>query len=259
MSKRQKFVLTSLSLAAGFIMIQLANISWRYQAIFALAILTVLAFIWNLWGGLSLKTRPTTILTLVLPLLFTTGIGLFYFLLPSTLFARLPVIIFFGLGVYALALTANIFTVAAIRTIQLARAAQAVSFVLTLITAFLLFDTTWSLRLPFYLNFPLVAIISFPLFLTGFWTVLLEEKPSMALLQLTGIATLCLTELGIVLSFWPASVAVISLCLTTAIYVILGLGQAQLAGKLFTRTIREHLFFGGLFLLIMILTTSWRG
>ncbi len=260
MSKRQKFVISSLGLSAGFLGIQLAtDLAWRYEAIAGLAVLAILAFVWSLWGGLSLKDRPATLLTLILPGMFTAGVGLFYFLLPSYLLARLPVVIFFGLGVYALALTANIFTVAAIRTIQLARAAQAVNFVLSLITAFLLFDTIWSFRLPAYFNFLLVAFVSFPLLLHGFWSIQLEESLPSSVVQLAAFSAVALAELAIILSFWPASVVIVSLCLTTVIYVILGLGQAKLAGRLFVKTVKEHLFFGGLFLLIMFFTTNWRG
>ena len=42
----------------------------------------------------------------------------------------------FGIGQYTLLLTANIFSVAAIRTIALFRAAVAVGFVMTLLTGF---------------------------------------------------------------------------------------------------------------------------
>jgi hypothetical protein len=76
---------------------------------------------------------------LTLPPLYTAGVGLFYFLLPVRWLTRLPVAMAYGLGMYVLLLTENIFSVASIRTIQLLRAAQAVGFLLTLVTGFFLY------------------------------------------------------------------------------------------------------------------------
>jgi len=259
MSKRQKFILTSILLSAGFLAVQLSDIPWRYEAIAGLAGLSILFFIFSLWEGLDFRSRPATLLTLTLPVLFTAGVGLFYFLLPSKPLARLPVFILYGIGIYALSLTGNIFTVAAIRTIQLARAARAVNFVLTLLTAFFIFDTIWSFRLPFYFNAALICLTSFPLFLQGIWSTQLEEKISHDVWLHSVVSTLSLTQIALILSFWPVSVVIASLCLTTGIYVTLGLTEAKLTGRLFAKTVREHLFFGGIFLLIVLLTTTWTG
>jgi len=260
MTKRQKIIAASLILSAGFLAIQFTQEgSFRYQAIAGLSLLALLLSIISLREGLDIKRRPATLLTLVLPPLFTAGVGLFYFLLPASLLARLPVIIPFAVGIYALLLTANIYSVAAVRTIQLARAAQAVGFILTLVTAFLLFDTVWSFRFPAYFNAPLVGLITFPLMLHALWSVQLEENISVSVWQISLVSSLCLAELALVLSFWPLSVVVASLSLTTAIYAILGLSQAKLTGRLFAKIVKEHLFFAGLFLLVVLATTSWKG
>ena len=61
---------------------------------------------------------------LTLPTLFTAAVGLFYFLLPVRWLTRLPVVILYSIGIYALLLTENIYNVAAERTIALFRAAH---------------------------------------------------------------------------------------------------------------------------------------
>src|SRR3990172_4980854 len=118
MSKRRKFILTSVVLSLGFVGLQLVPDSYRFLSIALLGILTLILFFWSLREGLGFNM---TLATLILPFFFTLSVGFFWFLLPSSLFTRIPIVVLFGLGVYALCLTANIFTVSAIRTIALLR------------------------------------------------------------------------------------------------------------------------------------------
>lgn len=255
-TKRQRFIITSVVLAISLLAIQLANISWRYQVIFGLTVLTYLLSAWSLREGLT-KIKWLTVL--ILPALFTAGVGLFYFLLPSTWLARLPVAILYGLGLYALLLTANIYSVAAIRNIQLFRAANAVGFLLTLLTAFFLYDTILSFRLSFWLNFVFVFLVSLPLFIQGFWSVKLEEKISSQILFYSLALSLVVAEGALALSFWPVTVSAGSLALVTVMYVVLGLTQHYLSQRLFKRTINEYLTVGLVVLGVIILTTHWGG
>lgn len=255
-SKRQKFIISAALLSASLLTIQLANVSWRYQAIFGLTILTYLLSAWSLREGVSGIEWLTV---LILPTLFTAGVGLFYFLLPASWLARLPVAALYGLGLYALLLTENIFSVAAIRNIQLLRSAHAVGFLLTLLTAFFLYDTILSFRLPFWLNFVFVFLVSFPLFIQGLWSVKLEEKISGQIWFYSLALSLILAEGVLALSFWPVTVSAGSLALVTIMYVVLGLTQHYLSQRLFKRTINEYLTVGIIVLLVIILTTHWGG
>lgn len=256
MTKRQKFLLTSGILSFGFLFIQLANILLRYEAILVLTLLSLGLSFWGLREGLS---KNATLLALVLPVAFTLGIGLFYFLLPSTLLARLPVVALYAIGMYALLLTANIYTVAAIRTIALLRAAHAVGFLLTLAAAFFLFDTVLSLRLFPWWNSLLVFLVCLPLVLQNLWSVELEKTISSELLHLTLVISVVTGQLSFLLSFWPVSVAVGSLFLTSGLYVMLGLSSAKLQQRLFPRTVREYLLVGVVVFITMFLTTKWGG
>jgi len=255
-NKRQKFIISAALLSIGLLAIQLANVSWRYQAIFGLTILTYLLSAWALRESVSGVEWLTV---LVLPTLFTTGVGLFYFLLPSSWLARLPVAVLYGLGLYALLLTENIFSVAAIRNIQLLRAAHAVGFLLTLLTAFFLYNTILSFRFSFWLNFIFVFLTSLPLFIQGLWSVKLEEKISGQIWFYSLALSLIVAEGALVLSFWPVTVSAGSLALITTMYVILGLTQHYLSQRLFRRTINEYLTVGIIVLAVIIITTHWGG
>ncbi len=254
MSKRRKFVVTSLILSLGFIFIQLLDDRFRFIAIGLLTLATIGLSIWSLWEGLG---KNATTLTLILPAMFTAGVGIFWFLLPVSIFTRIPIVIFYGVGIYILSLTANIFTVAAIRTIALLRAARGVGFVLTLVTSFLVFDAILSLRTLMPVSAISIAALSLPLFIQGLWSVSLETKLTKEIVQYSLISSLVMGEIAICLHFWPVTVVVGSLFLTVALYMLLGLGQAKVEGRLFSQTIREYLLVVGLVFVGMFIATHW--
>lgn len=254
MSKRKKFITSSLVLALGFIAIQFLDNKYRFPSIGVLGLLNIALFIWSLRESLAMDM---TLLSLILPFMFTLGVGVFWFLLPASIFARIPIIVFYALGSYALFLTSNIFTVAAIRTIALLRAARGVGFVLTLITSFLAFDALQSLRAPIYINPISVTLVSFPLFLQGLWSVTLETKFSKELFIASTLFSLVVGEIAFNLFFWPVTVVVGSLFLTVSVYLLLGLGQAKFESRLFYQTIREYLLVGILVFIGMFLSTHW--
>lgn len=254
MSKRTRFVITSLILALSFIGIQFLNDQNRFWAIGILGVLTFALFFWSLFENLG---KNMTLLTLVLPVMFTLGVGFFWFLLPTNIFARIPIVIFYGLGIYILCLTANIYSVASIKTIALLRAARGVGFVLTLLVSFLVFDAILSIRTEVYLLVPAVFALSFPLYYQGLWSMILEKNNSKDLLVLSLVSSLATAELSAILYFWPVTIVVGSLFLTASFYMLLGLGQAKLEGRLFSSTIREHLLVGVLVFIAMIISTHW--
>ena len=254
MSKRRRFVATSLMLSLGFIAVQFLTDQNRFWAIGVLCLLTIVLFIWSLYEGLG---RNMTLLTLILPTIFTLGVGTFWFLLPASIYARIPIVIFYGIGIYILCLTMNIFTVSLVRTIALLRAARGVGFVLSLVTLFLVFDAILSLRVPVYFLIPLVSVVSFPIFLQGFWAVILEKEFVPEIFSLSIVSTLIMVETAVALFFWPVSVVVGSLFLTVTCYMMLGLGQSKLEGRLFSSTTREHITVGALVFIAMFFATHW--
>ncbi len=254
MSKRTRFVITSLILSFGFIGVQFLNDQNRFWAIGILGLLTFTLFLWSLFESLG---RNMTLLTLVLPVMYTLGVGFFWFLLPANIFARIPIVLFYGIGIYILCLTANIYSVASVRTIALLRAARGVGFVLTLIVSFLVFDAILSIRTEIYYLVPAVFVLSFPLYLQGFWSMVLDKEYSGELMKLSLISSLITAELSAALYFWPTTIVVGSLFLTASFYMLLGLGQAKLEERLFKSTIREHLLVGALIFAAMFIATHW--
>jgi len=256
LDKRKKFVITAFVLVLGLLVIQWFGFSGPYLAIIILALLTYLLSAWSLIEGLSGIEWLTV---LILPFLFTIGVGFFYFLTPTSWLARAPMIILYGIGLYGLLLTENIFSVAAIRTIQLLRSAHAVAFLLTLVASFFLYNVILSFRFDSWFNFLLVFAASFPLLLQGLWCINLEEKITKKIWSYTLALSFVLGEIALAFSFWPVSVAVGSLSLTTGLYVLLGLSQHEISERLFRRTINEYIGVGVTVLIVIFLTTHWGG
>lgn len=254
MSKRKKIILTSITLSLGLLFTQTRPVSQRYLAILFLSVASFLLSAWTLREGLK---SVAWLGVLLLPTLFTAGIGLFYFLLPSRLLARLPIVALFGLGIYVLLLTENIFSVASFRNIQLLRSAQATGFLMSLITAFFLFDTVFSFRLEPWLNFSGIFIIGFFLFFQGLWSMKLEKKLSPKLWFFSLILALVLAEAALAISFWPLAVSTSSLFLITVLYLLLGLVQSEFQERLFKKTVREYLWVAITVFLTIFFTTRW--
>lgn len=255
-SKRQRFILTAFILSVGLLIIQFFDLSWRYQAIFILSLATYILAAWSLSEGLE-GVEWLTVLSL--PTLFTLGVGQFFFLVPANWFTRISIIALFGLGIYSLMLIENIFSVAAIRTIQLLRSAQAVGFLMTLVTAFFLFDTIFSYRLNPWVNSLLVFLVSLPLALPGLWCINLEDKITKRLALHAQIISFVQAEIALIISFWPVTVVVGSLALTSVLYITLGLAQHQLSGRLFKKTVNEYIIVAAVIFVVIFLTTHWGG
>jgi len=256
MTKRERFVATSVLLALGFVFVVYSNLDQVVIPIILLTLATLFLFVWSQKDGLG---RNATLLTLILPMLFTLGVGLFWFLLPSTIWARLPIIVLYSFGMYALALTVNIYTVSAIRTIALTRAAKSVGFVITLFTSFLLFDAIISVKIDIVLMLILVFLVSMLLYVPGLWVSKLDPSLDKKMITHSLALSMSTTSIALFLYFWPVSVVIGSIFLTVSVYVLLGLAQAYWEGRLFSSVVREYLVVGVIVFIAMIFATNWRG
>lgn len=256
LSKRQQFVLVTVGLTLGLILTQLVPSEWRYLMVTGLAITTYLASAFALREDLR---GIEWLALLTLPTLFTAAVALFYFLLPVRWLTRLPVASLYGVGMYALLLTENIYNVAANRTIGLLRAAHSVGFLLTLTTYFLLVQTILAFRLPGWANTMLVGLVSLPLLFQSLWAIELEEKVSRRVRQLSWALTLVMTQLAWVLSFWPVKTTLQALFLTTCFYGIAGMAQQYVAQKLYKKTVIEFFLVTVIVFVITLFATRWRG
>ncbi len=250
MRRREKFVIVSILLSVALLATQYVPLDWRYLSTAILFILSYLSSAWALADDLN----PNEWLTIVpFPALYASSVALFYFLLPEMFWSRLAVVAIFGVGMYALFLTSNIFSVAKGRTIQLLYAAHAVALFFVMITSLLFSNVIFSLRLPFYFNAVLLFISHFPLVLMSLWSIELGPKIAKAIVLYSLIFSLILAEIAILFSFLPMQIWNQALFIMSFLYVGLSVLQSLFKGRLFKNTINEYNLVAILMLVLFVL------
>lgn len=255
LTKRRKFVVVSVLLSLGLFGIQILPVEARYLAIAAFAVMSYFLSAWSVRRDLR---GIEWLSILILPTLYPVSVALFYFLLPQDFLVRIVVNVVFAITMYALLLTANIFAVASIRTIQLLRAARAVGFLLTILTSAFLFHVIFALRLPAVVVGALVFVCSMLLYYQGVWSHTLSLKGEKKELVYTLIGSAIMLEVGLAMSFWLLDVALASIMLAMVVYVVLGMFQQDLEKRLFTRTIQEYVGFATIVFVVIVTTVMAR-
>ncbi len=278
LSKRQKFFIATVLVVLSLVAIRLGfwppKIQWRFRA-GGYAIFATLVSLWALhdedFSGIE------WFMLLILPIIFVVGAALTYPLLPvevpqflfwtldtdTGLFLaailRASFLGFLALAYYASLLTENIFNVAALRTIQLFRAAHSTAFFLSLVSILFLHLVVYSFHLPAYLNFLAILILVFPLSLQSVWSINLEPKLSREVIGFSLTVSFVLAQLALVLSFWPVTAFVFTLFQTVAFYELIGVVHYRLTDRLHRTLVNELVLVGVTLLVLTIFSTSWSG
>ena len=148
-------------------------------------------------------------------------------------------------------------SVAAIRTIALLRAAHAVGFVMTLVTGFFVYNTIWSFRLPFWEVGIWVWLTSWAMLLPALWSVKLDRFLSKEVITYSFWQAVLVGVLAMTISFWPITVAVLSVFLCTILYILMGITQHYFADRLLPRMVWEYVTIGGVVAATVLLTAGW--
>lgn len=251
MRRREKFVITSIVLSLALLGVQLVPLSYKYYAV---AVMGVLSYLFSAWALSDDLQAFEWVTVLPFPALYSVAVGLFYFLLPVNIISRFIILGVFGIGMYALYLTSNIYSVAKGRSIQLLHAAHAVGLFFTLITSLFFTNTIFSLRWPISVSVFLVGLSHFPLILMSLWSVRLEQKVDKTAILFSSILTLLMIEFTLGLSFFPLSIWNKSLFLMALLYIGLGILHNFIRGILFENTLREYslvaVLVGAVFLML---------
>lgn len=267
MSKRQKFVVATVVLFAGIILSRLGLgqfLQWRFRIIF-FSVMALLVSVWVLrdedFSGVEWLTLP------ILPTLFALGSLLVFPLLPPGfdsdagrllgMLVKIAHLAIFVVGYYAALLTANIYNVAAIRTIQLLRVAQSIGFLVTVATALFLFIVISSLHLSSLLNFVVVFAVSLPLSFQAIWSVNLEEKITAGTRDFSLLTAGVLGQLAWALSFWPVGVSIFALFLTAIFYELIGIIQYHFGERLNPKIANEFILVAVVMFFVVVFTTRW--
>ncbi|OGH37659.1 MAG: hypothetical protein A3B44_00100 [Candidatus Levybacteria bacterium RIFCSPLOWO2_01_FULL_38_21] len=255
LNKRERFIFSVVILSIGlFVAEHLLGKSGIFM-IFTMAFLTGLLLFLSLYYDLKENSSPQIF---ILPFFFSLSFGLFYFLVPARYLTRIFTTALYGVGLYSLFLSENIFIVSSIRTIALLQSARTVAFVITLISYFFLTNVLFSLHIQFVPFLIFLFLFSFPLIVHSIWTYTLE-KNLFQNIYWPLILALLLLETASILWFWPSTPTVLAIFLTGVFYTIVGLYQVWLEKRLFKSVMWEYIWVSSIVLITLLLFTSWSG
>lgn len=274
MSKRTKFFGVSIFLGVCLWLTGLFGVDKRLGLVIGVSAITYVLTAWVLFEDLKGWEWLTL---MIFPVLFTLGTGLFENLLPSAVpsmfglnfqietsiflggIVRILFLLAYTLGMYAILLTENIFSVASIRTIQLFRAARSVNFIMALVIAIFFFAVALSLKLAFPYVMGIVGIVSLLLSFGTLWSIDLKTEHLDEVYRLSILIGWIMALCSAVVSFWPIRPFIGGLALTSCFYSVLGILEQRMANKSQEVNFTEFVIFNVIILLIAFLTTSWRG
>lgn len=255
MRKRVRFIISSILLSLGLLGTQLVSVDIRP---FAIGLFFLATYCMSAWA-LSPTINGVEWLTIVpFPAFYALAVSLFYFLLPGNIFSRLAIITLFGIGMYGLYLSSNIFAFGKIKTIQLLRAAHAVSSVFLFLMSLFIFNFIFSLRLHPLINLISILLSMFIPIMCATWSVNLETKITKKVLYISIFFSLILAEVGFGMSFLPVGLWTVSLFLTALVYVGFGIVQNYLIDRLFAQTLREYLWLTGFVTFVLLFLINWK-
>lgn len=261
MPKRIRYLISSLIAAIGFYFFVNLPYSSHYYGLLVGIVLVAFCF----WFGLGIifsQSLYIRLMSIVLPVGFFVGFGLFSALLPQVFLTVFLSSLFFGIICYFTFLIENVFLVSIGNRIPpLYRAAYTAGLIFLLLTTFFLFDSLFSFRLSYWLNMIFVFIISLIVFVYIFYSVTIElanDGKDKNILAYIFAPSFLMAQLGLVLSFWPVGIFKGSVYLVAAVYIISSLVQLDLRGRLFKKDWITFYWITIAVVLGMVLTTSWR-
>jgi len=260
MSKRLRYLISSVLSATGFYFFINLPYASHYYGLLVGIVLVAFCF----WFGLGIIFEPsfyTRLMSVLMPVGFFVGFGLFVALLPQGFLMELLMSIIFGVVCYIIFLVENVFLVSiGNKTPPLYRSAYTVGFMILLLMAFFLFDSLFSFRFIYWLNAILILIVSILIFTYLFYSVTIElsdDGKEKSVISYVLIPSFLVSQLGLVLSFWPVGIFKGSVYLVSVVYIVSSLIQMDLRGRLFKKSWMTFFWISVAVFLGMILTTSW--
>jgi len=244
--KRQKFVISVLFLTIGLIY---TEFQFNRAGIIISLFLAVLTDVFLYWGlHKDLADRPSYEI-FILPFLYSLSFGLFCFLTPNFVY-RFVLAVVYAFGLYSLYLSQNIFIVSSSRTIALLSGARIVSFVVTLVSFFLLTNVVFTLHINIFPVLFLILLYTYVLFSQSLWTYTLQ-KMTQPLAIWVSTLTMCIIELAAVMWFWRSRPPIVALFLTGFFYIVAGLSHIWFEKRFFKGILWEYAWVG--FVVIFVL------
>lgn len=171
----EKRIRLAISVLLAVIVFFISTFFFFDQVFIFVPILCIAAYIATYISVLEGIEKIEWVMLFIMPIVMTISFYFFYFLIPIRWITRVPMLLFFGVSIYAQLLISNIFNVGAEKSLQLYRAAFSVNYLYQSVILFLSITVLTSFKLSFYWNgvivFCLIAILALQLL----WSIKLDH------------------------------------------------------------------------------------
>lgn len=252
--KRLRFVISALIMTFLFL---LSTFFFFDKAVIFIPILAIAAYMCTFFAVYEGIEKNEWIMLFMLPVLLTVASYFFYFLFPVRWLTRIPFVITYGISIYAVLLSSNIFNVGVEKNLQLYRAGFSVNYFLQTITFFLLANVIVSFHWGFLANAFIFSILAFILSLQLYWSIRLDLHISKEVLHYALLTMLVVGEVSILLSFMPIQTSIYALTVSVIYYCTAGLAHLHIDERLFKNSLHEYAAILIVIGAIVLLSSSW--
>ncbi len=252
--KRIRFVISTVSLT---LLVLFSTFFFFDKSVIFIPLLVVASYgatFFSLYEGIE---KIEWYMLFLVPILLSVAMYLFYFLFPVRWLTRIPFILIYGISMYAVLLSSNIFNVGVEKNLQLYRAGFSVNYFIQTMVFFLLGNVLASFHWGFLANAMIFGILAFAMSLQLYWSIRLDMHVRKEVLNHAWLTGLLVAEGAIFLSFIPLQESIFALVLAVLYYSIAGLTHLHLDDRLFKHSIREYATILIVILAILYLSISW--
>lgn len=193
----------------------------------------------------------------LMPVLLSVAMYLFYFLFPVRWLTRIPFILIYGISMYAVLLSSNIFNVGVEKNLQLYRAGFSVNYLIQTMVFFFLGNVLVSFHWGFLANALVFGLLSGGMSLQLYWSIRLDMHLRKEVVNHAWLTALLVAQGSLLLSFLPLQESIFALVLAVLYYCIAGLTHLHLDDRLFKHSVSEYTTILIVILAILFLSISW--
>ena len=235
--KRIRFVISTIGLILFLLISTFFFFDKVYYFIPLLMVVSYAATFFALYEGIE---KIEWYMLFLMPVLLSIAMYLFYFLFPVRWLTRIPFILIYGVSMYAVLLSSNIFNVGVEKNLQLYRAGFSVNYFLQTMVFFLFGNVLASFHWGFLANALVFSCLSGAMGLQLYWSIRLDMHLRKEVMNHAWLTALFMGEASLLLSFLPLQESIFALMVAVLYYCITGLTHLHLDERLFKRSIREY-------------------
>jgi hypothetical protein len=252
--KRIRFVASTVSLT---LLLLISTFFFFDKAVIFVPLLAVASYFATFFAVFEGIEKIEWYMLFILPVLLSVALYLFYFLFPVRWLTRIPFILVYGVSMYAVLLTSNIFNVGVEKNLQLYRAGFSVNYLIQTMVFFLFGNVFASFHWGFLANAVVFGLLAGLMSIQLYWSIRLDMHLRREVLNHAWLTALIIAQVSLFLSFFPLQESLFALVVAVLYYCIAGLTHLHLDERLFRQNVREYATILVVILGILFLSVSW--